>query len=66
VLFLILLIFTVFKFQHLHYAFFWDESSPYAIAIREMYNHGPSLLPNSINTNLSKGHPLFFHASAAI
>lgn len=30
-----------------------------------MYDHGPSLMPNAIDAELSRGHPLFFHAAAA-
>ena len=30
-----------------------------------MYDHGPSLMPNAIDTGFSRGHPLLFYASAA-
>ena len=30
-----------------------------------MYQHGPSLLPNAIDVQYSRGHPLLFYASAA-
>jgi len=31
-----------------------------------MYAHGPSLMPNAIDTNYSRGHPLLFYAAIAI
>lgn len=65
VLILALLIFIVAKVPHLTYAFYWDESWVYAPAAMLMYAHGPSLLPNAISTDYSKGHPLFFPASCA-
>lgn len=65
VLFLILIIFIICKIPHLGYAYYWDESWPYAMAIKEMYTHGISLVPDAIDPELSRGHPLFFHAAAA-
>jgi hypothetical protein len=42
-------------------AFFWDEAWGYAPALKSMAQAGPSLLPGSISTDLSRGHPLLFH-----
>jgi hypothetical protein len=64
-LFVVLILFTMSKIPHLLFPFYWDESWPYVPAIREMYNHGISLLPTAIDPNLSRGHPLFFHAAGA-
>lgn len=64
-LFLILIVFIICKIPHLYYPFYWDESWPYAPAIKQMYRHGPSLIPGSVDSLLSRGHPLFFHAAAA-
>ena len=61
----LLALFVVAKWPHLHYPFFWDESWSYAPGVRLMYDHGPSLMPNAIDTFYSRGHPLFFYASAA-
>jgi len=66
VLFLVLVIFIACKIPHLYYPYYWDESWPYAVAIKDMYKHGISLLPSAIDPELSRGHPLFFHAFAAI
>lgn len=63
---LILAIFIACKIPYLHYAFYWDESWPYSAALKEMYKHGPSLLPGAIDPDYSKGHPLFFHSIAAV
>ncbi len=66
VLFLVLAVFVVCKIPHLYYPFYWDESWPYATAVKAMYAHGPSLMPNAIDGELSRGHPLFFHAAGAL
>ena len=65
-LFLVLLVFIICKIPHLSYSYYWDESWPYAPAIREMYNHGISIMPTAVESELSRGHPLFFHAIAAM
>ncbi len=65
-LFIVLLIFVACRIPYLHYAYYWDESWPYAVAIKQMYHHGISLMPGAIDPELSRGHPLFFHAIAAM
>lgn len=60
-----LIVFVVAKVPHLHDGFFWDESWVYAPSIFLMYAHGPSLLPNAIPVDYSRGHPLFFQAACA-
>lgn len=62
---LVMLLFVVYKLQHLSLAYYWDESWPYVPAIMHMHHHGISLLPSAIPPDLSKGHPLFFHALAS-
>ena len=64
--FLALLIFIILKVPHLFYSYYWDESLPYAVAIKEMYRHGASLMPSAIDPEFSRGHPLLFHALAAL
>jgi len=66
VLVAVLILFIMAKIPYLVYPYYWDESWPYVPAILEMAKHGPSLLPASIDPNLSRGHPLFFHAAGAI
>lgn len=61
VLFLVLCVFALCKIPHLSYPYYWDESWPYAAAVKAMFDNGLSLLPNAIDTELSRGHPLFFH-----
>ena len=65
-LFLVVIVFVMCKIPHLFYAYYWDESWPYMPAIRAMYRHGVSLMPGSVEPNLTRGHPLFFHAIGAI
>lgn len=62
----VLAIFILSKIPALHYPFFWDESWSYAPGVRLMYDHGPSLMPNAIDTGFSRGHPLLFYAAAAL
>lgn len=64
-LILLLIVFILFQVPHLDYPFFWDESWSYAPGVMAMYEHGPSLMPDAIDTFYSRGHPLFFYASAA-
>ena len=61
-LFLVLAVFVICKIPHLYYPYFWDESWVYAPAVILMASHGPSLMPNAIDVDFSRGHPLFFHA----
>ncbi|MDR3681346.1 MAG: glycosyltransferase family 39 protein [Flavipsychrobacter sp.] len=64
-LWLVVVIFVVCKIPHLYYSFYWDESWSYEPAIRLMYEHGPSLMPNAIDINYSRGHPLLFYFCTA-
>ena len=64
-LLVVLVAFVIAKLPHLDVAYYWDESWPYAAAVKEMYRHGASMLPGALDPDLSKGHPLFFHALAA-
>jgi 4-amino-4-deoxy-L-arabinose transferase-like glycosyltransferase len=58
-------LFIIAKVPDLNMGFYWDESSVYAPAVSLMYAHGPSLLPNAIPTDFSRGHPLLFQAACA-
>jgi 4-amino-4-deoxy-L-arabinose transferase-like glycosyltransferase len=68
VLFLALLIIAVaiFKISYLPLPFYWDEAWVYGPAVHAMYNHGLSLLPDAVPPELSRGHPLLFHFTAAL
>jgi len=66
VAYLAILVFVIAKLPHLQAAFYWDESWVYAPAIFLMYAHGPSLLPNSIPAEYSRGHPLLYQAACAL
>jgi hypothetical protein len=61
VLFLILVFTGILKWEHANLPFFWDEAWVYAPALKSMAQAGPSLLPGTISTDLSRGHPLLFH-----
>ncbi len=62
----VLLVFVCFKLPHLSYPFYCDEGWVYAPAVKSMAIHGPSLVPGSISSGYSRGHPLFFHFLCAI
>lgn len=66
ILLLVLGIFIAIKIPHLFYPYYWDESWPYATAVNALFEHGISLMPNAIDDNISRGHPLFFHVIAAV
>ena len=57
---LIICLFIIFRLQDINLPFFWDETGVYVKAIYYMQQHSISLLPNSIPTDLSRGHPLLF------
>ena len=60
-LLLVILLFVIFKIPDLDLPYYWDEAWSYMPAIWEMENQGPSLLPNAIDPDLYRGHPLFFY-----
>lgn len=62
----LLIAFVTFKWRFLGLPLYWDEAWVYGPAVRTMYANGLSLLPNSIGTDLSRGHPLLFHFLAAL
>ncbi len=62
---LALLVFVAFKWRFLDLPLYWDEAWVYGPAVRAMHASGLSLLPNTIGTELSRGHPLLFHFMAA-
>jgi 4-amino-4-deoxy-L-arabinose transferase-like glycosyltransferase len=66
ILFIGLLLFIIAKIPHLSCGFYWDESQVYGPAVKLMYAHGPSLLPNAIPVEYSRGHPLLFPAVCAL
>ena len=66
VLLLVITLFILFKIHNLFYPYYWDESWPYASAVSYMFHHGISLVPGAVDPNLSRGHPLLFHAAAAL
>ena len=58
---LICFFFVLIKLPFLNLPYFWDEAWVYAPAVFDMYENGPSLSPNSIDPELSRGHPILFH-----
>ncbi len=57
----LLVAFLILKIWYLAVPYFWDESWVYGPAVSEMGNRFPSLLPGSIDIDLSRGHPMLFH-----
>lgn len=56
---------TLYKLPVLPLPYYWDEAWVYAPAVLTMVEQGPSLSPLALSTELSRGHPLLFHAMAA-
>ncbi len=48
------------KFADLSLPFFWDEMGVYGHGVAYQYEHGISLMPNSLPDWISRGHPLMF------
>ncbi len=64
-LLIILLLFIVAKCQHLALPHYWDEAWSYSTAVHKMYENGVTLLPGIVDVDATRGHPLFFYASAS-
>lgn len=58
--FIVVGIFTAFKFQDLFLPYFWDELGVYSRACLYLAEHGLGMLPASLPPVLSRGHPLLF------
>jgi 4-amino-4-deoxy-L-arabinose transferase-like glycosyltransferase len=56
-----LVAFFVSRIPVLNLPFYWDEAWSYAKAVNEMYEKGTTLLPNHLNQEIFRGHPLFFY-----
>lgn len=53
--------FVLAKLPYMQLPYYWDEAWVYAPAIQEMAAAGPSLAPDAIPAELTRGHPLLFH-----
>ncbi|MBP9081369.1 MAG: glycosyltransferase family 39 protein [Flavobacteriales bacterium] len=62
----VLIAFVAFKWHFLGLPLYWDEAWVYGPAVKAMHTNGLSILPNTIGTELSRGHPLLFHFMAAL
>lgn len=56
---------VIFKAGYLDLPFYWDEAWVYEPAVHAMSEGRIGLLPSSLAPELSRGHPLLFHALAA-
>lgn len=62
---IILILFSLLKFESLALPYFWDEAWSYIPAISTMAKKLPCLLPGCIDPELYRGHPLFFYFLAS-
>lgn len=60
-LLVVILIFIGVKIPYLSLPFYWDEAWVYGPAIRTMEANGLGILPDALEPELSRGHPLLFH-----
>jgi 4-amino-4-deoxy-L-arabinose transferase-like glycosyltransferase len=63
---LIAVVFVCVKIPYMQLPYYWDEAWVYAPAIQEMAAAGPSLAPDAIPAELTRGHPLLFHFTGAV
>ena len=54
----------LFKASYLDLPYYWDEAWVYEPAVHAMRESGVSILPSALPPELSRGHPLLFHALA--
>ncbi len=59
-LFVFLVLFFVYKLLHVSSPFFHDELEVYGRALYYMIDKGPTMIPGQVDTDLSRGHPLFY------
>ncbi len=64
--YLLILLFFLFKLNHIHHPYFWDELGVYSRAALYMFDHQISMMPNAIPPELSRGHPLLCAAIFAV
>ncbi len=57
----LLLLFVAYKWSDLSLPYFWDEAWSYLPAVMAMIENSPCLLPNCIDPELYRGHPLLFY-----
>jgi 4-amino-4-deoxy-L-arabinose transferase-like glycosyltransferase len=62
---ILVLIFIAAKWEALFLPFFWDEAWSYMPAVDAMSNAKPCMIPNCIDSELYRGHPLFFYFLAS-
>ncbi|MBN1158509.1 MAG: glycosyltransferase family 39 protein [Bacteroidales bacterium] len=63
---LLLLLFVLYKTGYLSLPFYWDEAWSYATAVFDMHENGATILQGNANTELTRGHPLFFYFISAL
>jgi len=62
---LLILVLILLKLSWLNLPFYWDEAWSYAMAIFDMANNGPTIIPGHADNLLTRGHPLFFYFIAS-
>lgn len=56
-----LFLFVLLKIPYLSLPFYWDEAWSYAMAIFDMAQNGPTLIPGHANEWFTRGHPLMYY-----
>lgn len=60
------MLWVAFKWTSLSLPYFWDEAWSYMPAISDMAGHQPCLIPGCIETEMYRGHPLFFYFLSSV
>jgi 4-amino-4-deoxy-L-arabinose transferase-like glycosyltransferase len=66
VLLILIVAFVLFKIPYLSVPLYGDEAWVYGPAVVQLLKNGISLLPSGLHPDLSRGHPMIFHAIAAL
>lgn len=58
--------FVIYEYPLMHLPCYWDETFPYAYAVRHFVSHGITLLPSGMPEHLFTGHPPMFYFLEAV
>lgn len=66
ILILVIALITIFKLSYFNLPFYWDEAWSYAMAIFDMAEKRPTLIPGHANEWFTRGHPLLYYFLASM
>ncbi|MCX7985414.1 MAG: glycosyltransferase family 39 protein [Bacteroidales bacterium] len=66
ILFIVIVVLTLIKLPFFNLPFYWDEAWSYAMAVFDMADKGPTLIPGHANEWFTRGHPLLYYFTASL